>query len=81
MAYDDSNRGAAFPNQRKQNEKHPDYTGKGNYAGVDFEISIWKRRSKNGNPFLSIAFKEPYQKPERTESTSRPDPMDDDDWG
>ncbi|TXH52881.1 MAG: DUF736 domain-containing protein [Desulfurellales bacterium] len=63
--YDDSNRGALFNNKRKEKDTHPDFTGKGNYAGTDFEVSGWKKKDRNGNPYISLSFKEPYRKPEQ----------------
>ena len=66
MAYEEKpDSGVLFPNSRKQKDTHPDYTGRGNYGGVEFEISAWKRVSPSGQPRLSIAFKKPYVKPSR----------------
>lgn len=66
MAYEEKpNSGVLFPNERKEKDTHPDYKGKGNYGGVEFEIAAWKRTSQNGKPRLSISFKEPYRKPEQ----------------
>lgn len=61
--YDDTNRGILFPNDRKQNDKHPDYRGKLNYNGVDMELAGWKKKDRNGNTFISLSAKEPYQRP------------------
>ena len=45
---------------KKGNEKAPDYRGKGNFKGVDFEMSLWVNEGKNGK-YFSVKFKEPYQ--------------------
>jgi len=46
MAYEQrDNSGSFFVNQRKSQEKHPDFTGSVMVAGVEYWISIW---SKNG---------------------------------
>lgn len=55
--YDDTNSGALFSNERKETEKHPDYTGAINVDGHDYWLSAWRKTSKNGKPFLSIAVK------------------------
>lgn len=65
MAFEEKpNTGVLFPNNRKEKDSHPDYRGKGNFDGKEFEIAAWKKVSQNGSPRLSIAFKEPYRKPE-----------------
>jgi hypothetical protein len=56
--YDDTNRGTLFTNDRKEEEKHPDYTGSLNVGGVEYRISGWKRTSKAGAKFLSLSVRE-----------------------
>lgn len=63
MAYDNTNRGVAFTNDYKKEDRHPDFKGNGNFAGVDFEIGIWEKE-KDGKPYLSFSFSEPYKKDE-----------------
>jgi len=54
--YDNTNRGALFINEKKQSEKHPDYTGSINIAGVEHWLSAWLQTSKkSGKQFLSIS--------------------------
>lgn len=65
--YDDTNRGVAFKNENKKSENHPDYRGKGNFNGVDFEFAIWEKFGKAGQ-FFSFSFQEPYVKPEQKET-------------
>ena len=62
MAYDNTNNGALFRNQRKEKPNHPDYRGKINVEGKDFELSAWLKKSKEGTPYMSLAVSEPYDK-------------------
>ena len=80
--YDNSNRGVMFRNDKKTTDNHPDYKGKGNYNGTDFEVAGWIKTSKDGKKkFMSLAFSEPYVKPEADQPPSNvpdmPDPNDD----
>jgi hypothetical protein len=42
--YDNSNRGAIWKNDDKQNDNHPDFKGSLNVNGVDYWVSAWKRK-------------------------------------
>lgn len=58
MAYDNTNSGALFKNDRKETDNHPDYTGKLNVEGADYWMSAWiKTSSKDGRKFMSISIK------------------------
>jgi uncharacterized protein (DUF736 family) len=70
--YDDTNKGVLFQNSDKKTDKHPDYTGKLNVNGVEFRLAGWKRLSKNGKPFLSLAVSEPQDKEVVAEVTDEP---------
>lgn len=59
--YDNTNTGAAFLKD-SPNPKAPKYSGPLNVEGKDFEISIWEKTSKAGNPFLSIKVGPPREK-------------------
>lgn len=64
--YDNTNSGAIFKNDRKQNDRQPDMTGSINVAGVDYYISAWTKQSGQGKKFLSLAVTakdEPKQAP------------------
>jgi len=61
MAYDNTNSGALFKNDKKETEKQPDYKGKLNINGKDFYISAWLKTSKDGNKYMSLAIQEPTQ--------------------
>jgi uncharacterized protein (DUF736 family) len=55
--YDNSNTGALFKNNEKENDNHPDYRGSINVAGAEFWISGWLKTSKKGTRFMSLAIK------------------------
>ena len=58
MQYDNSNRGAIFKNDDKQQDNHPDYKGSINVNGVDLWISGWLKTSeKTGKKFMSLSVK------------------------
>lgn len=62
MEYDETNKGVIFLEQDKKTEKSPDYTGKVNVEGAEFRIAGWKRVSKNGKPFISLAVSDPDER-------------------
>jgi len=54
--YDNVDKGVLFKNDRKENDKQPDYTGKINVSGIDYYINAWIRESKkNKKKFMSLA--------------------------
>ena len=58
MQYDNSNRGAIFKNEDKQQDNHPDYKGSLNVNGVDLWVSGWLKTSeKTGKKFMSLSVK------------------------
>lgn len=61
MSYDNTNTAVIFKNNKKENEKHPDYRGTINVDGRELEISLWIKDGKAGK-FFSGKIKEPYQK-------------------
>lgn len=60
MAYEQNNNtGSLFKNDRKQNERHPDYTGSAFINGKSMRISAWVKTAKSGAKYMSLAFDEP----------------------
>ena len=53
--YNQVGKGAAFTRE-KTNEKQPDFGGTVNVMDKEFQISLWKSRTKKGDPYLSIQF-------------------------
>lgn len=79
--YDNTNRGALFKNDRKQQDNHPDYTGSINVGGVEYWLSAWLKDGNKGK-FFSMSVKpkddQPRQAPisQRAQATIRkPDPI------
>lgn len=56
--YDDTNRGVLFAEDNPKTDKHPTYTGKINVDGRELRLVGWKKISKGGKPFLSLAVSE-----------------------
>jgi uncharacterized protein (DUF736 family) len=72
MAYEQNNNtGSLFKNERRQNDRQPEYRGTAIINGKEMRISAWVRTSKNGTKFFSLAFDEPYQ----TQSAPTPTPQ------
>ena len=70
MSYDNTNTAVIFKNNKKENEKHPDYRGTINVDGKDLEISLWIKEGKAGK-FFSGKIKEPFKKMENTSDKIR----------
>jgi len=52
------NSGALFKRKgEKRSDRSPDYSGKALIGGVAYRISGWKKTAKNGETFLSLAFR------------------------
>jgi uncharacterized protein (DUF736 family) len=59
--YDNTNSGVLFKNDKKGNEKAPDYKGKVNIEGKEKDIAGWIREGKSGK-FISIKISEMMKK-------------------
>lgn len=57
MEYDNTNSGVLFKNERKDTDKHPDYTGKINVNGTEMRLAAWIREGKSGK-FMSLKVSE-----------------------
>lgn len=48
MSYDNTNQISLFKNNKKESDKHPDYTGTLNVDGREFYVDAWLNTIKNG---------------------------------
>ena len=61
MAYEqEEGKVSVFVNDKGDNPKRPDYTGKCMVDGQELQISLWKSTSKNGLEYLSGRINPPY---------------------
>ena len=62
---ENDNSGAVFKNDRKEQEKQPDYKGSLTVNGSEYWISAWLNESKNGQKYmgLKVNLKEQQQAP------------------
>lgn len=68
MTYDNTNRFSLFKNDRKQDERDPDYTGTLNVDGQEFFVDAWRPKTPGGKLVLSGRVKpkgQPRREPER----------------
>jgi hypothetical protein len=58
MAYEQrDNSGSVFVNSRKEKDNHPDRTGTAMIGGTEYWVNGWLKKTKGGEPFLSLSFK------------------------
>ena len=50
--YDNEGKIALFRNDKKGNEKRPDYRGTATVAGNDLEVAMWLKTDRNGNKYM-----------------------------
>ena len=55
--YNQVGKGAAFIRE-KTSDKQPDFGGSVTIMDKEFLVSLWKSRTKKGDPYLSIQFSE-----------------------
>ena len=53
---DNNNRGSLFRNDKRGNERAPDYTGKCTVDGVEMRIAAWVKESPGKPKFFSLKF-------------------------
>lgn len=76
--YDNTNSGALFDNSRKTTANHPDFNGSLDVEGIQYWISGWKKKDRNGNTFVSLSVKPKDQQqaptPRQAPPAQRPAP-------
>lgn len=55
--YDNNMRGVLFKNDKKETEKHPDYTGSATIENVDYFMDAWLNEAESGRKYMSFSFK------------------------
>ena len=62
MAYElKNNTFSLFENDKKGNDKSPDWRGKALIGGKEMRIAVWKRKSASGIEYLSGSIEEPFK--------------------
>lgn len=76
--YDNTNRGSIWKNDKKETDRHPDFTGSLNVEGVEYWVSAWKRKpdANPKAPALSFSVKPKEQQPQQAPAQQQG--MDDD---
>lgn len=75
MSYEQKNNsGSIFNNDRKERDAHPDRTGSAMIDGVAYWVSGWVKQDRNGNQYLSLAFKPKEARQERQAAPPQPAP-------
>lgn len=67
--YDNTNTGTLFRNDKGDNPKRPDYTGKADVDGTEYRLSAWIKEGKSGK-FMSIRFELPRDAKQPTKATA-----------
>ena len=76
MAYDNTNTGVLFIKKERKSDKAPNFEGRINVEGKDFDIAGWTRVTSNGDKFLSLKISEPYKKGAKKEEIKTVDVSD-----
>lgn len=71
MAYElKNNTFSLFENDKKGNDKAPDFRGKGMVDGKEVRIAVWKRKSASGIEYLSGTIEEPFKPAEQPQQVA-----------
>lgn len=76
--YDNTNRGQLWKNDKKETDKHPDFTGSLNVDGVEFWVSGWKRRPDQSDKAPALSFSVKMKDDGKPVNTQRQAPQSND---
>jgi uncharacterized protein (DUF736 family) len=76
--YDNTNRGSLFRNNKKEEDRHPDFNGSINVEGTEYWLNAWiKESKKDGTKFFSLSIKEKQDSPRQSSAPTRKSKVDD----
>lgn len=79
LEYDNTNKGSLFRNNKKEEDRHPDYNGSINVEGTEYWLNAWiKESKKDGTKFFSLSVKEKQDSPRQSSAPTRKTYVDDD---
>lgn len=81
MAYDNKNSGVLFTKKERKSDKQPNFEGRIDVEGKEYELAGWVKMGKNGNKFISLQIREPYKKEQQPAEEPTPVSIDDIDDG
>jgi hypothetical protein len=55
--FNNENTGVLFKNDKKEDEKHADYSGNLDAAGVQYWLDAWIAKDKNGKTYMRLRIK------------------------
>lgn len=70
LGYDNKNKGVLFTNKNKKKNTQPDYQGKIDVEGKEYQLAGWHRTSKSGVKFMSLTISEPYEPQKKYEKNN-----------
>ena len=74
MAYElKNNTFSLFENDKKGNDKAPDFRGKGMVDGKEVRVAVWKRKSASGIEYLSGTIEKNEKPAEVSTTTEKPE--------
>lgn len=77
MAYEvKDNTFSLFENDKKGNDKAPDYKGKGLIGGKEVRVAVWKKTSQSGISYLSGSVEEAQKAETPKEEPEKADPKE-----
>jgi hypothetical protein len=53
--YDNTNRGVLYKNDRRENDKQPNFKGRINIDGTEYWLSGWSAKKEDGETYVRLA--------------------------